>query len=98
VARSRTGSIHVDRATTIFLDEAGMTDHHRLDALPELVEHSERRVDLSAEDLGSIRLGYAKHVYRQQRLGEIVWADVAGCEPLTVKQIGALKVRRPCYP
>ncbi len=40
VARSRTGSIHVDRATTIFLDEAGMTDHHRLDALTELVEHS----------------------------------------------------------
>jgi len=40
VARSRTGSIDVDRATTIFLDEAGMTDHHRLDALTELVEHS----------------------------------------------------------
>jgi conjugative relaxase-like TrwC/TraI family protein len=40
VARSGTGSIHVDRATTIFLDEAGMTDHHRLDALTRLVEHS----------------------------------------------------------
>jgi conjugative relaxase-like TrwC/TraI family protein len=40
VARSRTGSIHVDPATTIFLDEAGMTDHHRLDALTRLVEHS----------------------------------------------------------
>jgi len=40
VARSRTGSIHVDRATTIWLDEAGMTDHHRLDALPELAEPS----------------------------------------------------------
>jgi conjugative relaxase-like TrwC/TraI family protein len=40
VARARTGSIHVDQATTIFLDEAGMTDHQRLDALIELVEGS----------------------------------------------------------
>ena len=62
------------------------------------LDGSECCVDLSAEDLGSIRLGYAQHVYRQQRLGEIVRADVAGCEPLTVKQIGALKVRCPCYP
>ncbi len=37
VARARTGSIHVDHATTIFLDEAGMADHQRLDALTELV-------------------------------------------------------------
>jgi conjugative relaxase-like TrwC/TraI family protein len=40
VARARTGSFHVDQATTIFLDEAGMTDHQRLDALTELVERS----------------------------------------------------------
>ncbi len=40
VARARTGSIHVDQATTIFLDEAGMADHQRLDSLTELVERS----------------------------------------------------------
>jgi len=40
VARARTGSIHVGHATTIFLDEAGMADHQRLDALTELVERS----------------------------------------------------------
>jgi conjugative relaxase-like TrwC/TraI family protein len=40
VARARTGSVHVDHATTIFLDEAGMADHQRLDALTALVERS----------------------------------------------------------
>jgi conjugative relaxase-like TrwC/TraI family protein len=40
VARDRAGSINVDQATTIFLDEAGMTDHYRLDALTKLVERS----------------------------------------------------------
>lgn len=40
VARAHARGIHVDRATTIFLDEAGMADHHRLDALTELVERS----------------------------------------------------------
>jgi ATP-dependent exoDNAse (exonuclease V) alpha subunit len=40
VARAHTGSIDVDQSTTIFLDEAGMTDHHRLDALTRLVERS----------------------------------------------------------
>ncbi len=40
VARANTGSIHVDQNTTIILDEAGMTDHTRLDNLTRLVEHS----------------------------------------------------------
>ncbi len=40
VARDRIGSINIDRTTTIFLDEAGMVDHHRLDALTELVQDS----------------------------------------------------------
>jgi ATP-dependent exoDNAse (exonuclease V) alpha subunit len=40
VARARTGGIHVDQATTIFLAEAGMAAHQRLDALTGLVERS----------------------------------------------------------
>jgi len=40
VARANTGTLHVGPATTIILDEAGMVDHKRLDALTELVERS----------------------------------------------------------
>jgi ATP-dependent exoDNAse (exonuclease V) alpha subunit len=40
VARANTGTIHVGRNTTIILDEAGMVDHKRLDALTALVERS----------------------------------------------------------
>jgi conjugative relaxase-like TrwC/TraI family protein len=40
VARANTGAIDIDRNTTVFLDEAGMVDHKRLDALTELVERS----------------------------------------------------------
>lgn len=40
VARANTGTINVDRDTTVFLDEAGMVDHQRLDALTELIERS----------------------------------------------------------
>jgi ATP-dependent exoDNAse (exonuclease V) alpha subunit len=40
VARTNAGTIEIDRDTTIILDEAGMVDHARLDALTELVERS----------------------------------------------------------
>ena len=40
VARANTGIVEIDRDTTIVLDEAGMVDHARLDALTELVERS----------------------------------------------------------
>jgi conjugative relaxase-like TrwC/TraI family protein len=40
VARANTRAIHVGRDTTVILDEAGMVDHKRLDALTELVERS----------------------------------------------------------
>ena len=40
VARARAGRAHVGPDTTIVLDEAGMTDHTRMDALTQLVEHS----------------------------------------------------------
>ncbi len=40
LARADTGTVAVDRDTTVFLDEAGMVDHKRLDALSELVERS----------------------------------------------------------
>ena len=40
VARANTGTVHVGRDTTVILDEAGMVDHKRLDALTELVERS----------------------------------------------------------
>ena len=40
VARANTGTIRVGPDTTIFLDEAGMVDHQRLDALTKLVERS----------------------------------------------------------
>jgi conjugative relaxase-like TrwC/TraI family protein len=40
LARAKTGAIHVGRDTTVILDEAGMVDHKRLDALTELVERS----------------------------------------------------------
>jgi conjugative relaxase-like TrwC/TraI family protein len=39
-ARANTGSVHVGPDTTIILDEAGMVDHKRIDALTELVERS----------------------------------------------------------
>jgi conjugative relaxase-like TrwC/TraI family protein len=39
-ARVNTGSVHVGPDTTIILDEAGMVDHKRLDALTELIERS----------------------------------------------------------
>ncbi len=40
VARANTGTIHMGRDTTVILDEAGMTDHKRLDALTGLIERS----------------------------------------------------------
>lgn len=40
ITRARAGTIHVGTDTTIILDEAGMTDHTRMAALTELVEHS----------------------------------------------------------
>ena len=40
VTRANTGAIHVGRDTTVILDEAGMVDHKRLDALTNLVERS----------------------------------------------------------
>jgi ATP-dependent exoDNAse (exonuclease V) alpha subunit len=40
VARANTETIHVGRDTTIVLDEAGMVDHKRLDALTRLIERS----------------------------------------------------------
>ena len=39
-ARANTGSIRVGPDTTVILDEAGMVDHKRLDALTDLVERS----------------------------------------------------------
>jgi ATP-dependent exoDNAse (exonuclease V) alpha subunit len=40
IARANGGHLHVSAETTIFLDEAGMADHQRLDALTELVERT----------------------------------------------------------
>jgi ATP-dependent exoDNAse (exonuclease V) alpha subunit len=40
VARANAGTVRVGQNTTVFLDEAGMVDHKRLDALTELVERS----------------------------------------------------------
>ena len=40
VARANTGAIHLGRDTTVILDEAGMVDHKRLDALTRLIERS----------------------------------------------------------
>jgi hypothetical protein len=40
LARANTGSIHVGPDATVILDEAGMADHKRLDALTELVERT----------------------------------------------------------
>jgi conjugative relaxase-like TrwC/TraI family protein len=40
VARAEHGTLRLDDATTIFLDEAGMADTHRLSRLCELVERS----------------------------------------------------------
>jgi ATP-dependent exoDNAse (exonuclease V) alpha subunit len=40
VARANTGTIYIGRDTAVILDEAGMVDHKRLDALTALVEHS----------------------------------------------------------
>jgi ATP-dependent exoDNAse (exonuclease V) alpha subunit len=40
VARANTGTVEIGRATTVFLDEAGMVDHKRMDAITELVERS----------------------------------------------------------
>lgn len=40
IARANHGRLHVGADTTIFLDEAGMADHQRLDALTELVERT----------------------------------------------------------
>jgi conjugative relaxase-like TrwC/TraI family protein len=40
IARANTGRIHVGPETTVILDEAGMADHKRLDALTELVDRT----------------------------------------------------------
>jgi ATP-dependent exoDNAse (exonuclease V) alpha subunit len=40
VARANTGTIHLGCDTTVIVDEAGMIDHKRLDALTELVQRS----------------------------------------------------------
>jgi ATP-dependent exoDNAse (exonuclease V) alpha subunit len=40
VARANTGSLEVRDHTIVILDEAGMVDHKRMDALTDLVERS----------------------------------------------------------
>ena len=40
VARANTGRLQIGTATTVILDEAGMVDHKRMDALTEVVERS----------------------------------------------------------
>jgi hypothetical protein len=40
VARADTGRVQIGAGTTVILDEAGMVDHKRMDALTELVDHS----------------------------------------------------------
>jgi conjugative relaxase-like TrwC/TraI family protein len=40
IARAETGTVTIGPNTTVFLDEAGMADHRRLDALTRLVEES----------------------------------------------------------
>ena len=40
VARANTGTLQIGTATTVILDEAGMVDHKRMDALTEVVERS----------------------------------------------------------
>ena len=40
IARADTGTVTIGRNTTVFLDEAGMADHRRLDALTRLIEES----------------------------------------------------------
>ena len=44
VARAKKGTMQIDQNTTIILDEAGMVDHKRLDALTELVERSRAKL------------------------------------------------------
>jgi ATP-dependent exoDNAse (exonuclease V) alpha subunit len=44
IARANMGTVYVDRNTTVILDEAGMVDHKRLDALTGLVERSGSKV------------------------------------------------------
>jgi ATP-dependent exoDNAse (exonuclease V) alpha subunit len=44
LARANTGAVYVGRNTTVILDEAGMVDHKRLDALTGLVERSEAKL------------------------------------------------------
>jgi conjugative relaxase-like TrwC/TraI family protein len=59
VARANTGIVEIDRDTTIVLDEAGMVDHARLDALTELVERSGAKLIAvgDGKQLPSIGLG-----------------------------------------
>jgi conjugative relaxase-like TrwC/TraI family protein len=40
MARAENGSVHLDQDTTVFVDEAGMLDHERLDNLTRLTEES----------------------------------------------------------
>jgi conjugative relaxase-like TrwC/TraI family protein len=40
IARAEAGTVKIGPNTTVFLDEAGMADHRRLDALTRLVEQS----------------------------------------------------------
>jgi conjugative relaxase-like TrwC/TraI family protein len=40
VARADAGTVRIGRNTTVFLDEAGMADHSRLDALTRLIDES----------------------------------------------------------
>ena len=44
VARANAGTVEIDRDTTIVLDEAGMVDHARLDALTDFVERSSAKL------------------------------------------------------
>jgi conjugative relaxase-like TrwC/TraI family protein len=44
----------------------GQVTHVDEQGLTVTLDGSERRVDLAGEELGSLRLGYAQHVYRQQ--------------------------------
>ena len=40
IARAEAGTVRIGPNTTVFLDEAGMADHRRLDALTRLIDES----------------------------------------------------------
>jgi len=75
VARADTGRVQMGAGTTVILDEAGMVDHQRMDALTELIERSGAKL-IAVGDGKALRAGEPERAMAHyQARGQLFFND-----------------------